>query len=118
MDNPEDAARAKQAYLEFQPLDGKFRDNVLVQIKNGPVDFQPREPYSPLFGSMPRSKTMVEFQITQEYLGFSNHLAFLAPLWKEFCAFVLAESFEAIAGVANSGTDTIGIGLQLSQSPW
>ncbi len=116
--NPEDADRAKQAYLEFQPLDGKFRDNVIVQIKNGPVDFQPREPYSPLFGSMPRSKTMVEFQITQEYLGFSNHLAFLAPMWKEFFDFVPAESLEAIAGVANIGTDTNWCGHHFAQSNW
>ena len=67
--SPTDADRAKQAYLEFQPLDGQFRDNVIVQIKNGPVDFQPREPYSPLFGAMPRTPQMVEFQITQEYLA-------------------------------------------------
>lgn len=86
--SPTDADRAKQAYLEFQPLDGQFRDNVIIQIKNGPVDFQPREPYSPLFGAMPRMAQMVEFQITQEYLGFSNHLAFLAPMWKEFFGFV------------------------------
>ena len=82
--SPSDADRAKQAYLEFQPLDGQFRNNVIVQIKNGPVDFQPREPYSPLFGAMPATAQMVEFQITQEYLGFSHHLAYLAPMWKEF----------------------------------
>ena len=81
--SPTDSDRAKQAYLEFEPLDGKFRDNVIVQIKNGPIDFQPREPFSPLFGAMKKTAVMPEFQITQEYLGFSNHLAFLAPMWKE-----------------------------------
>lgn len=81
--SPTDSDRAKQAYLEFEPLDGKFRDNVIVQIKNGPIDFQPREPFSPLFGAMKKTPVMPEFQITQEYLGFSNHLAFLAPMWKE-----------------------------------
>ncbi len=80
--SPTDDDRAKQAYLEFKPLDGKFLDNVIVQVKNGPIDFQPREPYSPLFGSMPHTPLMVEFQITQEYLGHSNHLAYLAPMWK------------------------------------
>ena len=81
--SPTDSDRAKQAYLEFEPLDDKFRDNVIVQIKNGPIDFQPREPFSPLFGAMKKTAVMPEFQITQEYLGFSNHLAFLAPMWKE-----------------------------------
>ena len=81
--SPTDSDRAKQAYLEFEPLDGKFRDNVIVQIKNGPIDFQPREPFSPLFGAMKKTPVMPEFQITQEYLGFSNHLVFLAPMWKE-----------------------------------
>ena len=80
--SPIDADRAKQAYMEFQPLDGKFEPNVIIQIKNGPVDFQPREPYSPLFGAMPSTPEMVEFQITQEYLGHSNHLAYLAPMFK------------------------------------
>ena len=97
--SPTDADRAKQAYLEFQPLDGQFRDNVIVQIKNGPVDFQPREPYSPLFGAMPRTPQMVEFQITQEYLGFSNHLAYLAPMWEEFFDFVKPSSLKAIAAL-------------------
>ena len=73
--SPTDSDRAKQAYLEFMPLDGQFRENVIVQIKNGPIDFQPREPYSPLFTAMKQTPMMVEFQITQEYLGFSNHLA-------------------------------------------
>ena len=82
--SPSDADRAKQAYLEFKPLDGKFWDNVIVQVKNGPIDFQPREPYSPLFGAMPHTPLMAEFQVTQEYLGHSNHLAYLATMWKEF----------------------------------
>lgn len=101
--SPADADRAKQAYLEFQPLDGQFADNVILQIKNGPVDFQPREPYSPLFGAMPRTPQMVEFQITQEYLGHSNHLAYLAPMWSEFFEYVAPRSIAAVAGVANIG---------------
>lgn len=116
--SPTDADRAKQAYLEFQPLDGQFRDNVIVQIKNGPVDFQPREPYSPLFGAMPRTPQMVEFQITQEYLGFSNHLAYLAPMWEEFFDFVKPASLKAIAGVANIGTDTNWCGHPFAQANW
>ena len=80
-EEPED--RAKQAYNEFTPLDGRFRPNVLVQVKNGPIDFQPREPFHPLFGAMPKTPLMMEFQITQEYLGLATHLAFLAPLWEE-----------------------------------
>ena len=116
--SPSDADRAKQAYLEFQPLDGQFRDNVIVQIKNGPVDFQPREPYSPLFGAMPKTAQMVEFQITQEYLGFSNHLAYLAPMWKEFFDFVQPSSLKAMAGVANIGTDANWCGHPFAQSNW
>src|SRR5690606_15069296 len=75
--------RAMQAYNEFMPFDGKFADNVIVQVKNGPVDFQPREPFSPLFGAMQKTPLMVEFQITLEYLGHSNQLAYLATMWKE-----------------------------------
>ncbi len=75
--------RFKQAYNEFKPLDGKFRNNVLVQVKNGPIDFQPREPFHPLFGGMPQTQVMMEFQLTQEYLGFATHLVYLAPLFKE-----------------------------------
>lgn len=116
--SPNDADRAKQAYLEFQPLDGKFRDNVIVQIKNGPVDFQPREPYSPLFGAMPHTDTMVEFQITQEYLGHANHLAYLAPMWKEFFSFVSPGSLKAMAGVANIGTDTNWCAHDFAQANW
>lgn len=86
--SPSDADRAKQAYLEFEPLDGQFRNNVIVQVKNGPIDFQPREPYSPLFSAMQHTPLMAEFQVTQEYLGHSNHLAYLAPMWKEFFEFV------------------------------
>lgn len=116
--SPTDHDRAKQAYLEFQPLDGKFMDNVIVQIKNGPIDFQPREPYSPLFNGMHRTDKMVEFQITQEYLGASNHLAYLAPMWKEFFRFVKPNSLKAMAGVANIGDDTNWCGHHFAQSNW
>lgn len=101
--SPADADRAKQAYIEFQPLDGKFESNVIVQIKNGPIDFQPREPISPLLLAMPKTKTMPELQITQEYLGHSNHLAFLAPMWEEFFGHIDPATQTAIAGVANIG---------------
>lgn len=101
--SPSDADRAKQAHIEFQPLDGKFESNVIVQIKNGPIDFQPREPISPLLLAMPKTKTMPELQITQEYLGHSNHLAFLAPMWEELFGFIDPASQSAIAGVANIG---------------
>lgn len=116
--SPSDADRAKQAYLEFKPIDGQFRDNVIVQIKNGPVDFQPREPYSPLFSAMQHTPLMAEFQITQEYLGHSNHLAYLAPMWKEFFEFVTPSSLKAIAGVANIGTDTNWCGHPFAQANW
>ena len=116
--SPADADRAKQAYLEFQPLDGKFDDNVIIQIKNGPVDFQPREPYSPLFGAMPASNQMVEFQITQEYLGHSNHIAYLAPMWKEFFSFVEPTSIKAIAGVANIGDNDNWTGHPIAHANW
>lgn len=116
--NPSDADRAKQAYQEFKPLDGEFRENVIIQIKNGPIDFQPREPYSPLFGAMKQTKEMVEFQITQEYLGASNHLVYLAPLWKEFFNLVSPSSLKAIAGVANIGTATNWCGHPFAQANW
>lgn len=116
--SPSDADRAKQAYLEFQPLDGQFRPNVIVQVKNGPVDFQPREPYSPLFGSMEHTSLMAEFQITQEYLGHSNHIAYLAPMWEEFFQFVPATSLKAIAGVSNIGTDANWCGHPFAQANW
>ena len=116
--SPTDSDRAKQAYLEFMPLDGQFHDNVIVQIKNGPIDFQPREPYSPLFTAMKRTPMMVEFQITQEYLGFSNHLAYLAPLWEEFFGEVRPDRLKAAAGVANIGTDVNWCGHHFAQANW
>ena len=134
--SPTDSDRAKQAYLEFEPLDGKFRDNVIVQIKNGPIDFQPREPFSPLFGAMKKTPVMPEFQITQEYLGFSNHLAFLAPMWKECLdsdtyvqgagstiarvtdGSLFPHSLTAIAGVTNIGDDINWCGHPFAQANW
>ncbi len=116
--SPNDADRAKQAYQEFKPLDGMFRDNVIIQTKNGPVDFQPREPYSPLFTAIEHTDQMVELQVTQEYLGHSNHIAYLAPMWKEFFEFVPATTLKAIAGVANIGTDVNWCGHPFAQSNW
>lgn len=116
--SPSDADRAKQAYLEFQPLDGEFRSNVIIQVKNGPIDFQPREPYSPLFTSMKETPLMPELQITQEYLGHSNHLAFLAPMWEEFFDLVQPNAMNAIAGVTNIGTDTNWCGHHFGQANW
>ena len=115
---PQSPDRANQACLEFMPLDGQFADNVIIQIKNGPVDFQPREPYSPLFTSLKKTPMMVEFQITQEYLGAANHLVFLAPMWKEFFSFVKPASLKAMAGVANIGDDTDWCGHHFAQSNW
>lgn len=133
-DNRED--RVKQAVTEFAPLDGRFRDNVVVQIKNGPLDFMPREPFSPLFGAMPRTRLAAELQITQEYLGQSVQLAYLAPLWKETLD---ADTFApaaggtvarivdgsarrpglaVIAGVANTGSDRNWTGHLLAQANW
>ncbi len=116
--SPEDADRAKQAYLEFYPLDGQFRNNVILQVKNGPVDFQPREPYTPLFGAMQHTETMPEFQITQEYLGHANHLAYLAPMWEEFNGLVNPTSQKALSGVANIGTDANWTGHPFGQANW
>lgn len=116
--SPSDADRAKQAYLEFQPLDGRFWDNVIVQVKNGPIDFQPREPYSPLFGAMPHTPLMVEFQITQEYLGHSNHLAYLATMWKEFYQYVQPSSLTGVAGVVNVGDNVNWCGHDFAQANW
>lgn len=136
--SPKSSDRACQAYDEFAPLDGQFRDNVLIQIKNGPVDFQPREPFSPLFGHMPNTQMMAEFQITQEYLGFSNHLVYLIPLFKEcldsdtYCkgeGSTIADittgklypdvyNTTAIAGVANIGRDDNWCGHHFAQSSW
>ena len=136
--SPKSPDRANQACEEFTPLDGQFKDNVLIQIKNGPVDFQPREPFSPLFGRMPQTQLMAEMQITQEYLGFSNHLVYLHPLFKEcldsdtFCngegstvaavttGKVQPEVYKttAIAGVANIGRDSNWCGHEFAQSSW
>jgi alpha-glucuronidase len=111
-----DPDRTKRAYLEFVPLDGRFRSNVLVQVKNGPLDFQPREPIHPLFGAMPQTPLMAELQITQEYLGQSNHLVYLAPMWKEFLD---ADTFATgIAGVANTGRDLNWCGHHFAQANW
>ncbi len=116
--SPLDEDRAKQAYLEFKPLDGKFDSNVVLQIKNGPIDFQPREPYSPLFGATPSTPQMVEFQATQEYLGHANHLAFLAPMWTEFFSYVKPESLVAASAVANVGDSDCLTGNPMAQANW
>jgi alpha-glucuronidase len=131
---PED--RAKQAFNEFKPLDGKFNNNVMVQVKNGPIDFQPREPFHPLFGAMPQTPINVEFQLTQEYLGYATHLVYLAPLFKEcldsdtyakgkgsFVYKVIDGSLEnhaltGMAGVANIGNDRNWTGHPFAQSNW
>ncbi|GAB3820829.1 alpha-glucuronidase family glycosyl hydrolase [Pontibacter rugosus] len=133
-DEPDD--RAKQAYNEFKPLDGTFRDNVLVQVKNGAIDFQPREPFHPLFGAMPKTPLMMEFQLTQEYLGQGTTLAYLSPMYKETLeadtyakgkgstvAKVVDGSLDnhkltGIAGVANIGNDRNWTGHQFAQSNW
>jgi alpha-glucuronidase len=133
-DNPDD--RAKQAYADFKPLDGKFAANVIVQVKNGPIDFQPREPFHPLFGAMPQTPVGIEFQITKEYLGFATHLAYLGPLFEET---LKSDTFakgrgsnvarvvdgalfgarrSAMAGVANIGTDRNWSGSTFNQSNW
>ena len=117
--NPDSGDRAKQAYDEFMPLDGKFNKNVIIQVKNGPVDFQPREPINPLFGAMQQTPLMIEFQITQEYLGFSKQLVFLAPLFKEcFDTDTYAKTPSAIAGVANTGNDKNWCGHHFAQANW
>ena len=133
-EEPDD--RAKQAYTEFVPLDGTFRDNVMVQVKNGAIDFQPREPFHPLFGAMPETPLMMEFQITKEYLGFATHLAYLAPLFEETLradirgegdgatvARVVDGSLHGyahtgMAGVANIGTDRNWSGSHFDQANW
>jgi alpha-glucuronidase len=133
-DNPDD--RAKQAYADFKPLDGKFAANVIVQVKNGPIDFQPREPFHPLFGAMPQTPVGIEFQITKEYLGFATHLAYLGPLFEET---LKSDTFakgrgsnvarvvdgalfgarrSAMAGVANIGTDRNWSGSTFNQANW
>ncbi|APX66156.1 alpha-glucuronidase family glycosyl hydrolase [Sphingomonas sp. gentR] len=131
--DPED--RAKQAYTEFKPLDGKFADNVLVQVKNGAIDFQPREPFHPLFGAMPRTPLMIEFQITKEYLGFATHLAYLGPLFTEVLDAKTGQKpgetvadvvdgqaehhkLSGMAGVANIGRDRDWSGSTFNQANW
>ena len=133
-DNPDD--RAKQAYSGFKPLDGQFADNVIVQVKNGAIDFQPREPFHPLFGAMPKTPLMMEFQITKEYLGQSTHLTYLGTLFEETLksdtlargkgstvAKVIDGSLEGhkltgIAGVANIGVDRDWSGSIFNQADW
>ena len=110
--------RVKQAVSEFAELDGQFRDNVILQSKNGPLDFQPREPYAPIFDKMKHTPQMVELQITQEYLGQSKHLVYLAPMWEEFFTYVCPERLAGIAGVANIGLDTNWCGHHFSQANW
>ncbi|WP_235594786.1 alpha-glucuronidase family glycosyl hydrolase [Paraglaciecola hydrolytica] len=128
--------RSLQAYTEFVPLDGQFEDNVSVQVKNGPIDFQPREPFSPLFGAMPQTSLAMEFQVTQEYLGFSTHLAYLGTMYKEVLdadthvkgtgssvAKVIDGSLEGhslsvMAGVANIGADRNWTGHIFGQANW
>ncbi|MFC3558963.1 alpha-glucuronidase family glycosyl hydrolase [Sphingomonas qilianensis] len=106
--DPDD--RAKQAYTEFKPLDGKFADNVIVQVKNGAIDFQPREPFHPLFGAMPKTPLMIEFQITKEYLGFASHLAYLGPLFEEVLdADTGVRRGETVASVVDGADDRHGI---------
>ena len=133
-EEPED--RAKQAYNEFKPLDGKFEDNVLIQVKNGPIDFQPREPFHPLFGALTQTPTMMEFQVTQEYLGQGIHLTYLAPLytecldadtyakgegsyvWKVIDGELYDYKQTGMAGVSNIGDDRNWCGHPIAQSNW
>ena len=134
--SPTEKDRARQAYLEFMPFDGKFRDNVIIQVKNGPVDFQPREPFSPLFGAMKKTSVMPELQITQEYLGRANHLVFLSTTWEECLksdtyqegpgstvarctdGSIYPQKHTAIAGVANTGLDSTWSGHHFAQANW
>ncbi|MGC9150988.1 MAG: alpha-glucuronidase [Microbacter sp.] len=134
--SPSGDDRAKQAYSEFMPLDGKFRDNVIIQVKNGPIDFQPREPFSPLFGAMKKTSVMPEVEITQEYLGQATHLVFLAPMWEELLksdtyqagrgstvarctdGTIFPQKYTAIAGVSNIGLDTNWCGHPFAQANW
>ena len=110
--------RVKQAVTEFEQVDGLFRPNVILQGKNGPLDFQPREPYAPIFDVMKKTPMMSELQITQEYLGQSIHLVYLAPMWEEFFRFVKPETMVGIAGVANIGDDANWCGHHFSQANW
>jgi alpha-glucuronidase len=134
--SPGDNDRAKQAYNEFMPLDGQFRYNVIILVKTGPVDFPPREPFSPLFGAMKKTSVMPEFQLTQEYLGHSVYLVFLSPMWEEclqsdtyrqgkgstvaHCTdgSIYPQKYTAIAGVSNIGLDTNWCGHQFAQANW
>jgi alpha-glucuronidase len=134
--NPNDKDRAKQAYNEFLPFDGKFRSNVIIQVKNGPIDFQPREPFSPLFGAMKKTSVMPELQITQEYLGHSYQLVYLAPMWEETLqsdtyrkgmgstvarctdGSIYKQSYTAICGVSNIGLDANWCGNVFAPSNW
>lgn len=134
--NPNDEDRAKQAYNEFVPLDGQFRDNVIIQVKNGPIDFQPREPFNPLFGAMKETAIMPELQITQEYLGFNHQLVYLSPMWEEFLqsdtyvkgkgstvakctdGSLFSNRLTAISGVSNIGLDTTWCGNFFAPSNW
>ena len=134
--SPNDKDRARQAYNEFMPLDGKFHDNVIIQVKNGPVDFQPREPFSPLFGAIKKTSVMPELQVTQEYLGQAIHLVFLGTMWEEFLqsdtyqegkgstvarctdGTIYPQKHTAIAGVANIGLDTNWCGHPFAQANW
>lgn len=133
-DTPED--RFKQAYTDFVPLDGQFMANVMVQVKNGPIDFQPREPFHPLFGAMPRTPQVMEFQLTQEYLGFATHLVYLAPMFKEVLdartyrpsenttvaniidGSAFGHSLSGMAGVSNIGSDLNWTGHPFAQANW
>ncbi|WP_338243496.1 alpha-glucuronidase [Aurantiacibacter hainanensis] len=118
--------RARQAFEEFVPLDGEFAENVIVQVKNGPIDFQPREPFHPMFGAMPQTRLMLEVQITKEYLGFASHLAFLAPMWTETLSAETARGGTVaevvapagMAGVANTGSDRNWSGSDFDQANW
>lgn len=128
--------RACQAYKEFMPLDGQFRDNVIIQVKNGPIDFQPREPFTPLFGALKKTSVMPELQITQEYLGHSIQLVYLATMWEEFLksetyqegngstiarttdGSIFPQKYTAIAGVANIGLDANWCGHHFAQANW
>lgn len=134
--NEKDEERSRQAWSEFKPLDGQFRDNVMVQVKNGPIDFQPREPFSPLFGATPATPLMMEFQITLEYLGFSTHLVYLGPLFEEVLksdthakgqgstvarvvdGSLFENAISGMAGVANIGTDRNWTGHIFLQANW
>lgn len=134
--NEKNEERSKQAYSEFKPLDGQFRNNVLVQVKNGPIDFQPREPISPLFGATPSTPLMMEFQITQEYLGFSTHFVYLGTLFEEVLktdtyaqgrgstvasvidGSLFSTPITGMAGVANIGTDVNWTGHIIGQANW